>query len=475
MATPVIPPYITVHLGNPKTAAKDVRLPFKDYIKNVASSEIYPTWNEQALRANIYAIVSFALNRIYTEHYRAQGYPFDITSSTAYDQAFVEGRDIFANISTLVDETFNDYITWEGQVQPMFAMYCNGTTVKCKGMSQWGSQDLAKQGYSAERILKYYYGDNITFHNNAPEGIVRASYPGRFLRRGSIGEEVRDLQRMLRRVSGSFPAIPKAEVNTGIFDQDTDKAVREFQRVFGLTVDGIVGQETWYRLVSIYNSVKRLGEYDSEGINASEAADMYRPTARRGDSGFETKTIQYYLNFIADFVPGIGKLDADGVFGSRTEAAVKAFQKKYGLVEDGIVGRTTWNYMQGVYNEFYDSLPAAERGSFYPGYALSPGDNGPAVVRLQTWLNDLSKKMNGLLPVTIDGDYGSSTAKAVSAFQEAAQVPQSGEVGPLTWNAILEKYDHYFGIRDLAESYDPAELEDTDEDEEYIDYMPAAS
>jgi len=148
LGMPIIPQVITVHLGTPKSAARNVTLPFRDYIKNVASSEVYPTWPEDALRANIYAIVSFALNRVYTEYYRAQSFPFDITSSTSYDQAFVEGRDIFANISRLVDELYNDYIVRRGHVEPLFASYCNGTTATCAGLSQWGSFYLASQGYT---------------------------------------------------------------------------------------------------------------------------------------------------------------------------------------------------------------------------------------------------------------------------------------------------------------------------------------
>jgi len=210
------------------------------HITNVASSEIYPTWPENALRANIYVIVSFALNRVYTEYYRAQGYAFDITSSTSYDQAFVEGRDIFANISRLVDELFNDYIVRRGHVEPMFSSYCNGTTATCNGLSQWGSYYLAMQGYTPYRILQYYYGSDIDLVFDVPEANVYPSFPGRLLRRGSEGEEVRTLQIRLRRISRSFPAVPLVDVNTGVFDGLTDAAVRGFQRTFGMTADGIV-------------------------------------------------------------------------------------------------------------------------------------------------------------------------------------------------------------------------------------------
>ncbi|MDR1928322.1 MAG: peptidoglycan-binding protein [Oscillospiraceae bacterium] len=433
---PVIPARITVHLGSPKTNARNITVAFIDYIKNVACSEVYPTWPENALRANIYVIISFALNRVYTEFYRAQGYPFDITSSTSYDQAFVEGRDIFANISRLVEEQFNDYIVRRGQIQPMHSSYCNGTTAKCAGLSQWGSYSLATQGYTPYRILQYYYGSDIDLVFNAPVANVRPSYPGRLLRRGSIGEEVRTLQRMLRRVAQSFPAIPLTSVNTGLFDGTTQAAVQGFQRVFGLTVDGIVGYETWNRLLSIYNAVKRLSELDSEGISATEARELYGINLRQGDRGQDVRVIQYYLDFISLFLPGLERVSADGIFGQDTDRAVRAFQRTYGLTPDGIVGRETWNTLQAVYGQLYASLSASAARPFYPGYALSSGDTGEKVRLLQTWLNALSRQAPSLPALTPDGVYGPATQQAVAAFQQYAQVPVSGSVGPLTWNAL---------------------------------------
>ena len=186
--TPFIPQQITVHLGSPSSYAANVTVPFVDYVKNVASSEIYPTWEEAALRANILAITSFALNRVYTEFYRSRGYDFDITNSTAIDQYFVNGRSYFDNVSRLVDELFNDYLRRPGFVEPLAAKFCNGTTVTCEGLSQWGSQNLAKQGYTSTRILRSYYGD-VEIVNNAPIRGITSSYPGTPLRRGSSGPD----------------------------------------------------------------------------------------------------------------------------------------------------------------------------------------------------------------------------------------------------------------------------------------------
>ena len=253
---PYIPQNITVHLGPPNSNAENVTVNFVDYVKNVASSEIYPTWEESALRANILAIVSFALNRVYTEFYRSRGYPFDITNSTAYDQYFVNGRSYFDSVSRIADELFNDYLRRPGFVEPLAAKFCNGTTVTCEGLSQWGSQNLAQQGYNSVQIIRSYYGD-VQIVNNAPIRGYTTSYPGTPLRRGTTGPSVVTVQTELNRISQSFPAIPKIPNVDGIFGARTEAAVRKFQEVFGLTVDGVVGQATWYALVRYYVAVTR--------------------------------------------------------------------------------------------------------------------------------------------------------------------------------------------------------------------------
>ena len=241
--TPYVPQRITVHLGTPSSSAQNVTVNFIDYVKNVASSEIYPTWDESALRANILAIVSFALNRVYTEFYRSRGYDFDITNSTAYDQYFVNGRSYFSNISRIADELFNDYLRRPGFVEPLAAKFCNGTTAVCEGLSQWGSQNLAEQGYSSTQILQSYYG-NVEIVTNAPIQNITSSYPGSPLRRGTSGPGVVTVQVMLNRISQSYPAIPKISLVDGIFGAQTEAAVRKFQEVFNLDVDGVVGRAT---------------------------------------------------------------------------------------------------------------------------------------------------------------------------------------------------------------------------------------
>ena len=264
------------------------------------------------------------------------------------------------------------------------------------------------------------------------------------LRRGSAGEEVRTLQIRLRRISRSFPAVPAVDVNTGVFDAATDAAVRGFQRVFGLTSDGIVGQNTWNRTISIFNAVKRLGELDSEGVSLSEATAMYASNLRMGDHGFDVRALQHYLDFVGRFHPSVGRVAADGSFGPGTDAALREFQRIYGLTVDSIAGRATHNALLTAYTGLYDSLSPEDARPVYPNYAFSQGDTGEKVRLLQTMLAALSQRIPGLPPLIPDGVYGPATAGTVRVFQRYAQLPVSGDTGILTWNAILERYSQYF-------------------------------
>ena len=255
---PTIPGQIVVHLGAPNEQAQNVTVDFIDYISNVASSEIYPTWLSSAIIANILAQISFALNRVYTEYYRARGYDFDITSLPAYDQRYTPGGVIFENISLLVNEVFDSYIRRKGYIEPLYASYCDGINTTCDGLSQWGSLSLAQNGLSAFEILQYYYGDDIEIVEDVPIVSGGESVPQRALRVGSVGNDVRLLQLRLNRVSTNYPSIPKIKLTNGVFANDTEDAVKAFQRIFSLEVDGIVGRATWYKLLSVYNSVKKL-------------------------------------------------------------------------------------------------------------------------------------------------------------------------------------------------------------------------
>lgn len=356
--TPYVPQYITVHLGPPGSSAENVTVSFPEYVKNVASSEIYPTWETAALQANILAIISFALNRVYTEFYPSRGYPFNITSSTAYDQKFIKGRNIFENISQLVDEMFNSYIRRIGFVEPLAAKFCNGTTVTCDGLSQWGSQTMAEEGTDYMSILRYYYGDNIELVRNAPIQGIRYSYPGYPIRRYDSGEAVQRIQVMLNRISRDYPAIPKIYPVDGIFGPSTEAAVKKFQEIFDLTPDGIVGNSTWYKMVFLYVGVLDLAELISQGQTyyPGSGSHPFPNVLREGDRGESVKVIQYVLSVVAEFYNNIPAVAIDGIYGPATKNAVIAVQRMSGLTQDGIMGPQTWAALYRLYAGIVDTV-----------------------------------------------------------------------------------------------------------------------
>ncbi|MBR7091708.1 MAG: peptidoglycan-binding protein [Clostridia bacterium] len=439
---PYVPREITVHLGAPGTDAPNVRVPFAEYIKNVASSEIYPTWPEQALRANIYAQISFALNRVFTEWYRNQGYPFDITNSTRYDQAYVPGRNVYDNVSLLVDDLFTDYVRKAGHVEPYFTQYCNGTTTRCDGLSQWGTVEDARQGLDAYEILQKYYGDDIEIVRNTPVRSVTPSYPGMPLRMGDAGNDVRVKQVQLNRISANYPGIPKIAQPDGVFGQETEDAVRAFQEIFGLAEDGIIGRATWYEIAEVFVAVKGLAELESEGLRYEEIAHQYPDLLRQGDTGVPVQAFQYYLAVLGRFYESIPEIEADGIFGNATREAVLAAQREFGLREDGIVGRETW---QAVYSAYRGVLQAIDPSSavvdLFPGTVLRIGSQGAAVSRIQQYLNGLSQVYSEIPEVPVTGRFGVQTQKAVTAFQQLFGLEENGIVGPIVWAEIVTQYE----------------------------------
>ena len=446
MPFPVVPEYITVHLGPPNEAAENVTVPFTSYIKNVASSEVYPTWPENALRANILAQISVALNRVYTEYYRSRGYDFDITSSTRYDQAFVPGRSTFENIDRLVDDIFNNYIVRQGNVEPLYAQFCDGVRTQCAGLSQWGSVELAEQGMTPYEILQYYFGDNINIVFNAPVGDGTPSYPGRPLSRGSVGEDVRTIQQQLNRIRRNYPAIPRISEVSNVFDAETEAAVRAFQSIFNLESDGIVGKATWYKIKMIYNGVKSLSEITSEGLTISEAQRVYPEVLRLGHTGLNVETVRFYLAFLGYFLPQLPPIPITDTFDEAMLDAVYAFQSTYGLTVDGVVGRSTWNALQNVYEQTLYTLPADYQEfarEVYPGRFLVLGDTGPEVRLLQTRLNQMAAQNSAIPTVAVDGVYGQETARAVRAVQRSLGYSATGVVGPVLWSYIITQGQGY--------------------------------
>ena len=450
MPEPIIPESIVVHIGAPDDAGENVTVAFPDYIKNVASSEIYPTWPREAIIANVRAQISVALNRIYTEYYRSRGKPFDITSSTAYDQAFVYQRDIFENISQIVDEIFDSYIKREGFIEPLYATFCDGVNVTCNGLSQWGSVELANMGLSSTDILKRYYGNDITVVENVDVSGITPTAPSVPLRLGDTGRDVESIQLRLNRISANYPGIPKIPKPDGFFDRATESSVKEFQRVFNLVVDGIVGNSTWYRIQFIYNAVKRLFAVNSEGLKYSELPQNYPGDLRIGERGQGVLILQYYLEFISLFVSGVQAAAPDGVFGEETDASVRSFQRTYGLSTTGIVDRALWTQIQNTYYNILGSVSYDfDEGLIlpYPGRVLALGASGDDVVALQEYLNYIAKTYTDIPIINVDGDFGVATESAVIAFNRIFGLPgDEGRVNALTWKTITDIYeDLYFG------------------------------
>ena len=346
---PYVPEFITVHLGPASQSAENVTVSFPDYIKNVASSEIYPTWELSALRANILAQISFALNRVYTEYYVSRGYPFQITSTTATDQKFIKGRNIFDNIDRLVDDIFNDYIRRQGFVEPLAAKFCNGTTVTCDGLSQWGSQELAQQGLDSMAILRRYYGNDIELVVEAPVQGRQNTYTRSPQRRGAAGPDVVVVQTELNRIGQNYPAIPKIQPVDGVFGQQTEEAVRRFQEIFGLTADGVVGKATWYRLVSLYVGVNRLSELVSEGQRMFGIPFQAPQAVSEGSPRNQVLMVQYFLSILAQFDPLIPFVTLDGIYGPATRQAVRSFQTAQGIPVTGTVDTATWNALYSAF------------------------------------------------------------------------------------------------------------------------------
>lgn len=440
MAQPIVPEYIRVHLGEPDEPAETIRIPFVDYIKNVASSEIYPTWPESALRANILAEISYALNRVYTEWYPSRGYDFDITSSTKFDQKFIQNRDYFENISRIVDDIFNNYVVKQGSIAPYFTQYCDGRKVSCEGLSQWGTVDLANEGLIPYEILQYYYGDDINIVYNAPIRENVPSYPGKAFRLGDVSDDVRTIKVQLNRIADNYPAIPKISDISIFYDLETEAAVKKFQEIFNLNVDGIVGKETWYKIKFIYTSVKKLSELYSEAISLEEVNKEFTILQREGDTGDPVKIVQYYLAVIATFDDDIPAVRVDGIFDDNTKDAVIAFQKKYGLTPDGIVGRDTWNRMTTVYKDTIKNIPQqylSVSDEIYPGKFLEAGMTGDEVQTLQKFLKRASEKDPSIPKVNITGTFDMATENAVKAIKSRYGFDSDGRVGPLVWNKIV--------------------------------------
>jgi peptidoglycan hydrolase-like protein with peptidoglycan-binding domain len=437
----VVPSRITVHMGVPTDAsAKNLTVRFPDYIKNVVASEIYATWPEFALEANARAIISLALSRVYTEWYRVQGYPFDITNSTRFDQYYKEGQTIPDNISRLVDSIFDEYLRRPGHREPLFSSYCNGTTATCPGMSQWGTVGLANAGYPALSILKYYYGEDLETAQTDGVADMPASYPGYTLSQGNQGPLVARMQTYLNRIATNFPLIAKL-VPDGQYGGATAAAVRTFQRIFGLSQSGAIDRATWNRISYIYLAVTKLAELQSEGQTVGVGKTPPTSVLRQGAQGGDVPQLQFLLNAVGAFYGEIPPVREDAAFDAATAQAVRAFQRRFGLNADGIVGPATWGKLYAVYKSLNlggNTDPAVPAAPPYPGVVLRQGMAGESVRLLQTYLNRLADRSPSVPHVTADGVFGRATRASVRAAQRLLGLTPDGLAGPATWAALVK-------------------------------------
>ena len=438
---PVIPNSITVHLGEPDSAARDITIPFTDYISNVAASEIYPTWPRASLEANIYAIISFALNRVYNEWYRSKGYNFDITSSPIYDQTYTLNRSTYENIDDIVNDIFDNYVVKGNQVQPYFTRYCDGRKTTCDGLSQWGSVGLANQGKSALDILKTYYGNDISIKYDAPVGDVEEGYPGSPVGLGYAGNPVLAIQRDLRRIRKNYPAIPDISGSLGIYDKETEDAVKKFQEIFSLPITGVVDKGTWYKIKYVYNSVKKLSDLYSEGLSEEEATFLYTDLLKYGDTGIEVEYIHYFLDAIAFLDRDIPRLPTNSIYNNNTVTMVKAFQEKYGLPVTGEFDYTDWTVLKNAYRTILKSFPLEYQefvNDLYPDYFLVRGTVGNDVRRFQMFLYEICRRDKTIPGVRVNGIFDELTEKSVRKLQSDYGFDVNGVVGPLLWRKVVE-------------------------------------
>ncbi len=438
---PIVPNTITVHLGKPNENARNITVPFTDYVANVASNELYPTWPRAALVANIYAIISFALNRVYNEWYRSKGYNFDITSSPTYDQKFTENRSTYENINDIVEEIFNNYVIKGEQIQPYFTRYCDGRVTTCDGLSQWGSVSLANQGKTALQILRNYYGNDISIKYNAPVGDAKEGFPGYDVGLGNAGNPVLLIQRDLRRIRKNYPAIPDITTTLGIYDLETENAVKKFQEIFGLPVTGVVDKGTWYKIKYIYTSVKKLSDLYSEGLTEDEITFLYTDELNYGDTGIEVQYVHYFLDALAFLDKDIPRLPLNSIYNNNTITMVKAFQEKYKLPVTGVFTYQDWLVLQNAYNNILKSFPSEYQdfvNELYPDYFLTYGMSGKDVRRFQKFLLKICRFDKSIPGVRVNGIFDDLTLKSVYKLQNDYGFDINGIVGPLLWRKVVE-------------------------------------
>ncbi len=438
---PIVPNMITVHLGAPSSNARDITISFTSYISNVAASELYPTWPKNALISNIYAIISFTMNRIYNEWYKSKGYNFDITSLPAYDQTYTENRSTYENIDNIVQEIFNNYVVKGDSIQPYFTSYCDGRNTTCNGLSQWGTVALSNQGKTPLQILKKYYGNDISIKYDAEVGDGILGYPGYDVGLGSFGNPVLLIERDLKRIRYNYPAIPEITDTLGIYTKEVEDAVKKFQEIFSLTVTGVVNKATWYKIKYIYNSVKKLGELYSEGLTEDEITLLYSDKLSLGSTGIDVEYIHYFLDALAFMDPDVPRLQTNSIYSENTVTMVKAFQKKYKLPVTGEFTYNDFKTLIDIYNKILKYVPEQFKdfiSELYPDYFLTKGMTGDDIKRFQKFLLKICRYDKSIPGVRVNGIFDDLTERSVKKIQKDYDFEINGIVGPLLWKKVVE-------------------------------------
>lgn len=438
---PIVPNMITVHLGAPSSNARDITISFTSYISNVAASELYPTWPKNALISNIYAIISFTMNRIYNEWYKSKGYNFDITSLPAYDQTYTENRSTYENIDNIVQEIFNNYVVKGDSIQPYFTSYCDGRNTTCNGLSQWGTVVLSNQGKTPLQILKKYYGNDISIKYDAEVGDGILGYPGYDVGLGSFGNPVLLIERDLKRIRYNYPAIPEITDTLGIYTKEVEAAVKKFQEIFSLTITGIVNKATWYKIKYIYNSVKKLGELYSEGLTEDEITLLYSDKLSLGSTGIDVEYIHYFLDALAFMDPDVPRLQTNSIYSENTVTMVKAFQKKYKLPVTGEFTYNDFKTLIDIYNKILKYVPEQFKdfiSELYPDYFLTKGMTGDDIKRFQKFLLKICRYDKSIPGVRVNGIFDDLTERSVKKIQKDYDFEINGVVGPLLWRKVVE-------------------------------------
>ena len=381
------------------------------------------------------------MNRIYNEWYRSKGYNFDITSTPSFDQKYTLNGFTYQNIDNIVEDIFDNYVVKGSGIQPYFTRYCDGRVTTCDGLSQWGSVTLANNGKTPLEILKNYYGNDINIKYDAPVGDTKEGYPGYQINLGASGNPVLAIQRDLRRIRQNYPAIPDINNTLGIYDEETESAVKKFQEIFNLPVTGIVDKATWYKIKYIYTSVKKLSDLYSEGLSEEEATFLYTDEVNYGDTGIEVQYIHYFLDALAFLDKDIPRLPLNSIYNNNTITMVKAFQEKYNLPVTGIFTYKDWLVLKSAYDNILKSFPKEYQeyvDELYPDYFLTRGVTGNDVIRFQRFLLKICKYDKSIPGVRVNGEFDELTEKSVKKLQKDYGFDVNGIVGPLLWKKVVE-------------------------------------